>query len=108
MTQERRHRRLVWLAIVSTSTLLLAVGAGQACAAASRATAAAKVFPEPRAAVDALLAACRTGDEVAFVTIFGEEARPLVRAAADREGCRRFVDSAKQMTRLDPVSPNTL
>jgi hypothetical protein len=70
-----------------------------------------KVFPDPKAAVDALLEACRTDDEAAFVTIFGEDAAPLVHAGAagsGREACRRFLDAARQMTRIDPTAPNTL
>jgi DUF2950 family protein len=105
----------MWLAIASASaSAILLVGCAKkpstaATAAASRSTE--KVFPDPKAAVHALLAACRTDDQAAFVTIFGEETAPLVRSAAagsGPEGCRRFRDAAHQMTRLDPTSPNTL
>ena len=114
MTRTRRHARGAGLAIASALTFLLAGCAGRTPAptapAASHPTPG-KVFPDPKAAVDALLEACRTDDEAAFVTIFGGDAAPLVHAGAagsGREGCRRFLDAAKQMTRLDPTAPNTL
>src|SRR5262249_20856114 len=68
-------------------------------------------FADRTAAVNALLAACRTDDEPALLKIFGGEARTLVSAgdpARDRERCRRLVGAAKQMTRLDPKGPDTL
>jgi hypothetical protein len=103
----------MWLAIASAPAILLLGCAKNAPAPAaavdSRPTE--KVFPDPKAAVDALLSACRTDDQAAFVTIFGEDTAPLVRSAAagsGPEGCRRFLDAANQMTRLDPTSPNTV
>jgi hypothetical protein len=61
--------------------------------------------------VDALLAACRSGDEAALLAIFGEEARPLLSTGdvdADRERCRRLDAAAAKMTRLDPKGPDTV
>ena len=68
-------------------------------------------FPDPKAAVDALLTACRTDDTAALVAIFGDEAKPLINTAdagADRERCKRFLIQARQMTRLDPKGPDTV
>ena len=68
-------------------------------------------FPDPKAAVDALLAACRTDDAAALLAIFGDEAKPLVSTGdtgADHERCKRLVIAARQMTRLDPKGPDTL
>ncbi len=68
-------------------------------------------FADPKAAVDALLAACRTDDEPALLAIFGDEARTVVSTgdpARDRDRCRLLVGAAKQMTRLDPKGPDTL
>jgi hypothetical protein len=68
-------------------------------------------FPDPKAAVDALLAACRTDDSAALLAIFGDEAKPLVStgdAGADQERCKRLVTAARQMTRLDPKGSDTL
>jgi hypothetical protein len=70
-----------------------------------------KSFANPKAAVDALLAACRSGDEAALLAIFGEEAKPLLstgNAAADRERCQRLDAAAAKMTRLDPKGPDTV
>jgi hypothetical protein len=117
MTHTRRNPLGAWLAIVSAPMMLLC-----GCAARTPTRTAAseparaptgKVFPDPGAAVQALLAACRTDDLAEFVAIFGEETKPLLSADAatlqgGRAGCRRFVESAKQMTRLDPKGPDTL
>lgn len=65
-------------------------------------------FAEPKAAVDALLAACASGNENAVVAVFGQQARSLVstgNAERDRERCTHFTTSAKQMTRIDPDAP---
>lgn len=67
-----------------------------------------QVFAEPRAAVEALVSACNSGNENAVVAVFGEQARSLVstgNAERDRERCRHFTASAKQMTRIDPDAP---
>lgn len=67
-----------------------------------------QLFADPKAAVDALLAACATGNENAVVSVFGEPARKLVstgNATRDRERCSHFTNSAKQMTRIDPDAP---
>ena len=80
-------------------------------AAATGAAATEQRFPDPMAAVDALLAACRTDDEPALLAIFGANARAMVStgdAEQDRERCARLVGAAKQMTRLDPKGADTL
>lgn len=67
-----------------------------------------QLFADPKAAVDALLAACATGNENAVVAVFGEQARKLVstgNAERDRQRCTHFTTSAKQMTRIDPDAP---
>ncbi|HEV7733567.1 MAG TPA: DUF2950 family protein [Candidatus Binatia bacterium] len=68
-------------------------------------------FANPKAAVEALLGACRTDDETALIAIFGSEAKPLVSMNGDdanRERCRRLVAAAAQSTRLDPRGSDTL
>jgi hypothetical protein len=60
-------------------------------------------FETPQAAVAALVDACRAGDVARVEAIFGD--RDLVRSgdqAADADHCRRFVQAADAMTRLDP------
>jgi hypothetical protein len=91
--------------------LLLAGCTTRSATPASRPPATEQRFPDPKAAVNALLAACRTDNEPALLAIFGDEARTVVSTgdpARDRERCRRFVGAAKQMTRLDPKGPDTL
>ena len=68
-------------------------------------------FSSPKAAVDALLAACRTDDEARLVAIFGDRVKPFVSTgdpATDHERCQRFLSAANEMTRVDPNGPNTL
>lgn len=60
-------------------------------------------FDTPRAAVSALVDACRANDVARVEAIFGD--RQLVLSgdqAADADHCRRFVQAADAMTRLDP------
>ena len=79
--------------------------------AGARATATEQRFADPRAAVDALLDACRKDDSAALLAIFGDEAKPLVNtgdAGADHERCRRLVAAANAMTRLDPKGADAL
>ncbi|MCW5889278.1 MAG: DUF2950 family protein [bacterium] len=60
-------------------------------------------FATPRDAVSALVDACRADDVARVEAIFGE--RDLVLSgdqAADADHCRRFVQAADAMTRLDP------
>jgi len=66
-------------------------------------------FGTPKAAVDALLGACRTNDESRLVAIFGEQARPVIStgdAATDRARCQKLLEAAQQTTRLDPKGPD--
>jgi hypothetical protein len=68
-------------------------------------------FSSPKAAVDALLSACRANDEPRLLAIFGEQAKPIVStgdATADRERCQKLLDAAQQATRLDPKGPDML
>ncbi|HEV7734647.1 MAG TPA: DUF2950 domain-containing protein [Candidatus Binatia bacterium] len=68
-------------------------------------------FATPKAALDALLAACQANDEAKVIAIFGEEAKPIVStgdAAADRERCEKLLEASKQSTRLDPTGPETV
>lgn len=68
-------------------------------------------FADPNAAVESVLAACRTDDKAALLTIFGEEAREILSAGDEgalHDRCARFVDAAGQMTRLDPKGADAL
>jgi hypothetical protein len=68
-------------------------------------------FATPRALVEALVTACRNGDNAALVAAVGEANKTLVvssNAADDQARCKRFVTAADAMTRLDPAGPNTL
>jgi len=79
--------------------------------APTRAAVTEKRFADPQAAIDAVVAACRSDDKAALLTIFGEEASALVNAGdagALHERCSRFVNASEQMTRLDPKGPDTL
>jgi hypothetical protein len=70
-----------------------------------------KTFADPKAATDAMLAACRANDEAGLLAIFGPSAKPIIstgNAEADRERCQRLLTAASQMTRFDPVAPNTV
>src|SRR5262245_30393296 len=110
MTCSPGRGRVVQVAMVSVSVLLLSGCVARSPAPAPR-PATEERFPDPKAAVDALLSACRTDDEPALLAIFGKDASTLVSTgdpAADRERCRRLVAAAKQMTRLDPKGPDTL
>jgi hypothetical protein len=99
------------LAIAPLALLLVAGCVARKSTTVSRPAPTEQRFPDPKAAVDALLAACRTDNEPALLAIFGDEARTVVSTgdpARDRERCRLFVGAAKQMTRLDPKGPDTL
>jgi hypothetical protein len=79
--------------------------------AGARAAGTEKRFPDPQAAVGALVDACRNDDSAALIAIFGDEAKPLVNtgdAGADHERCKRLVAAANAMTRLDPKGPDAL
>jgi len=115
MTTLRWHVLGAPLVICSAALLALSGCASRTSAPASprvvRTGGAERRFPDPKAAVDALLTACRTDDTAALIAIFGDEARPLINtgdAGADRERCQRLLTAARQMTRLDPKGPDTL
>ncbi len=114
MSGSKRHVRGMRCAMAAAVVLLVAGCGGRVTAPVSTRTRAAVEprFPDPKAAVAALLAACRSNDEVALRGIFGGEgSAPLVStgtAEADRERCARLVTAAQQMTRLDPVGPDAL
>ena len=97
--------------ILPVALLLLGGCASRPPAPAPRPVGNEQRFPDPKAAVDALVNACRTNNEPALVAIFGDQARTLVSTGdpeRDRERCRLFVTAAGQMTRLDPKGPDTL
>jgi hypothetical protein len=114
MTTTRRHtfggrRATGLLALLALSGCL--GHSSTSTRASTRAAGTEQRFADPKAAVGALLDACRTDDAAALVAIFGDEAKPLVStgdAGADRERCRRLVAAANAMTRLDPKGPDTL
>jgi len=112
MTHSTSHAPARRFAIVAVSVLVLAGCAARRPAATSgRSAPTEQRFADPKAAVDALVAACRQYDEPALLAIFGAEARTLVStgdAARDRERCARLVGAANQMTRLDPKGPDTM
>lgn len=65
-------------------------------------------FAEPKDALDALVAACASGNESAVIAIFGQGARKLVSTgvpSSDAERCRRFVAAAKRVSRIDHAGP---
>jgi hypothetical protein len=106
----RRHVRGIRIAIASIAAIVLA-----GCAAHTPAKTATSVteqrFSSPKAAVDALLSACRANDEPRLLAIFGEQAKPIVSTGdpgADRERCQKLLDAAQQATRLDPKGPDML
>lgn len=100
------------LAMVSAAMFLLSGCASRSPAPGSHPTTTTEQhFATPKAAVDALLAACRTDDEPRLLAIFGEAARPIVStgdATTDHERCRKLLDAAQEMTRLDPKGPDTV
>jgi hypothetical protein len=92
-----------------TAVLVVAGCASHGPSAKSGSGAPEQRFSSPKAAVDAMLAACRDGDEARLLAIFGEQAKPIVSTgdpSSDRERCQKFVDAAKQMTRVDPKGPD--
>jgi len=94
-----------WLA----GLLLLACagcGAKQPCPKEAATAAEQTHFATPRALVEALLTACRSGDTAVLVAAVGKANAPLVQsgdAATDRAQCQRFISAAEAMTRLDPA-----
>ena len=91
MARSVRHAPMR-LAIAALGLFLVAGCAKRTPAPAPRPPATEQRFPDPKAAVDALLAACRTDDEPALLAIFGNEARTMVStgdpaATASVAGC---------------------
>jgi hypothetical protein len=110
MRDTKRPALRVQCAVMAAAALVASGCAPTSTAPAPR-TATEQRFPDPNAAVAALLAACRSNDERALLAIFGQDSGPLVSTGnpdADRERCRRLVDAAGQLTRLDPAGPDTL
>lgn len=92
-------------------TASLAGCAARTADAPSAAAAGPRHFAEPRAAVDALLAACRANDiPAAMSALLGPEgARELADdQTMNRGNCDRFLRSAGEMTRLDPWGQDRL
>jgi hypothetical protein len=112
MTHVTRHAAGGRLRVLSLSLLVVAgCGGHRPPASGARPAATEQRFASPNAAVDALLAACRTHDEAALLAIFGADAATVVStgdATRDRERCARLVGAAQQMTRLDPKGQDTL
>lgn len=111
MTYPTRDALLACLTIAVLSLIALPGCARGPSPASSRAPATEQRFSDPKSAVDALLAACRTDDEPALLAIFGVNARTMVSTGdpeQDRQRCALLVAAAKQMTRLDPKGPDTL
>ena len=101
----------VRIAVLVTTTVLVISGCASRspCAKAGAGTGEQR-FSSPKAAVDALISACRANDETRLLAIFGEQAKPVIStgdAAADRERCEKFLAAAKEMTRLDPKGPDS-
>ena len=68
-------------------------------------------FKSPTAAVQALVAAARTGDRPKMLAILGPEGEPLVESGDDVEDAaerRRFVAIASQRTRFETLSDGTV
>ena len=105
-----RARRILFT-IVSTTAFVVAGCSSHGPSAKQGPPGSEQRFSSPKAAVDALLAACRTDDEARLVAIFGDSMKPFVSTgdpATDHERCQRFLTAANEMTRLDPNGPNTL
>src|SRR5262245_41920218 len=108
--RSRTHSRRIPLAI--TPTAFVRSGCASRAPSAKPGPAGTEQgFSSPKAAVDALLTACRGDDEARLVAIFGDRVKPFVSTgdpATDRERCQKLVNAAQEMTRLDPKGPNTL
>jgi hypothetical protein len=74
------------------------------------ALAAAKAYPDPAAATDALVAAARSGDAQAVVKVLGEKSRSFLvsgDAVADRAALNRFVELYDKSHSLAEPDPGT-
>jgi hypothetical protein len=99
------------MAVITMAALVVSSCASRHPSAKPGAASPEQRFSTPNAAVDALLAACRTDDEARLIAIFGEQAKPVVATgdpATDRERCQKLLDAAKESTRLDPTAKDTL
>jgi Protein of unknown function (DUF2950) len=97
--------------MVCAAATLLALGCARTAPRPAQRTPTEQRFADPKAAVAALVAACRTYDERALLAIFGQDSAPLISTGnpdADRERCRRLVAAADQQTRLDPAGTDAL
>jgi len=109
METTMRFRRSLGMVLMAATVVL------PGCAAMKKmpATTAAgeKNFADPKAAFDAVVAACRANDEAGLVAVFGPAAQQAIATndpAANSERCQRLVKAAGAMTRFDPIAPNTL
>jgi len=105
-----RTTRHLMLAVLSATTLVVA-GCASRTPSAKPGPTGEMQFSSPKAAVDALFAACRANDEAKLVAIFGEQVRPFVSTgdpATDQEKCALLLNAANESMRLDPKGPNTL
>src|SRR4029453_9351154 len=93
---------------VMAAAALLALGCARTAPTPAQRTPTEQHFAEPKAAVAALVAACRTYDERALLAIFGQDSGPLISTGspdADRERCRRLVAAAAHQKPLPPPRP---
>jgi hypothetical protein len=105
-----RARRIM-ISIISAAALGVAGCASKTPSAKSASSAGEQQFDSPKAAVDALLGACRANDEAKLAALFGEQVKPFVSTgdpATDQERCQALLAAAGEMTRLDPKGPNAL
>lgn len=110
-TRTKLHARRLLLVALSTTALVVAGCAARTPSAKPGSAATEQRFSSPKKAVDALLDACRAGNEARLVAIFGDQVKPFVSTgdpATDQERCQLLLNAAKEMTRLDPTGPDTL
>jgi hypothetical protein len=97
--------------LVLSIALLLAAGCAARTKTSTTGATGEQRFASPRAAVDALLSACRADDEARLRAIFGPQAQAIVSTgdpALDHERCQRLLTAANASTRLDPKGADTV
>ena len=85
--------------------LLAALGAATASAQSPASQPAQQVFPTPRAAVDALLAACKDNDSAALVRMlgerYGEQLKRIGDVEEERQHRQKFYDKAQAHLKIE-------
>ncbi len=97
-------RRIVTLAVVSGLVAFAVTASAEESGGQTH-------FKSPTAAVQALVAAARTGDRPKMLAILGPEGEPLVESGDDVEDAaerRRFVAMASQRTRFETLSDGSV